>query len=44
MTATPPSTSTDTASAILAPPTRPLAGHFGWNLMPPSKRTTSAFM
>ena len=35
MTATPPSTSTD----------RSVSGaHFGWNLMPPSKRMTSAFM
>ena len=36
MTATPPSTSTDTVRLSTA--------HFGWNLMPPSKRMTSAFM
>ena len=35
MTATPPSTSTETLR---------FGAHLGWNLMPPSKRMTSAFM
>jgi hypothetical protein len=47
MTATPSSTAVRTSSATSALPSvgyLRARGYFGWNLMPPSKRMTSAFM